>query len=675
MRSHNQTLRRLETGPSITIVLTALLIGVGAVCIAGASGSPDDGARGDLPADVNGDATEPATSSSVDAVAAASVDVVGGPIVATDAAAPTTSSPVADNSDDRDNVDPTDEAGEGEDFAPAVAPTIDLLAEPTTFGGTGSSGASWATLDLQPAGSQASPSPCDLAASQGQTILVTPDAVTLPAAASHFELTITYCGPSASTLTPAAGPGMAGDWKQPPVMQPGETQTATVHVHREDFPVGGFSSHVDFADQHGAETTVPVAGVAFGKFGAAQVSTSLTAGVGAPGCSAACITSAQLTPGLGIADLGLDVETNTPATLSVHLFNQPPMFIDGQPSAAGATPSATSDTLTTSWTTGLDTLQPDTTYHLVIEATDAEQRSHRVVHSFTTLAPQASSFTGNDAEPGCAAGCVTAAQLMATDSFDTVGLHVETHTPAKVVAQVGTGVTWDNGWPIVSGAITDATFNDFVTSWDATFVSLAPETDYIVVVRATDDNGKTDFRVGEFTTAAAPPIDVRVRFEKVLVRWDADSSPINRGELRFAWGIDDLRVGTRGESKHIGGDQITLESDTDGWLVSFTDDEAHLFTLAGGERDPKGVGFVCEAFKSPPGISRWRVQDHHDCDNVKWNTAPMSMTADDIDKLPWCSEYGIDGAAGNRKCHDVDSPNFGDDVPRFAAIVSFDVVN
>ncbi len=463
----------------------------------------------------------------------------------------------------------------------------------------------------------------------------------------------------------------------PFTIEAGQTIDTTVFVDRDQFPIGAFTVDAGLTAATGAVGTVTVHGMSFGPFGAGAASGTLTAGGGAAGCSGSCITSAQLVPGANAADVGLDVTTNVAATFELYVLGGAPMFFNGE--LAGATPVASTSTPASSWSTGLGDLAPDTTYHLALAAIDQQDRTQWATHAFTTL-PAPSQYTGNDPEPGCSAGCVVEAQLSPTDDHDVVGLHVETHTPAKITAQVGTGLKWTDGQPVVTGnTSTDSTFGEYETSWDATFTGLTGDTTYHVLVRATDDNGNTDIRTGQFHTNAAPPVGVIVRFEKLLVRWDADSSKINRGELRFAWGVDDTQLGARGESKHHTGDQITLETDTNGWFVPFEPGEQHLFTLAGGERDPDPWygDAPCEAVEDH-GVHdttpTWRQQDRHDCDNVKWNTAPMWMTAEEIADLPWCSEYGFDGPAGNRKCHDIDSPDYGPDVPRFTSIVSFDVV-
>lgn len=564
---------------------------------------------------------------------------------------------------------PDDEAEEGDDFGPDAPAAIEVLADPVI--GFTDPGSVWTAIDLASVGSF-SPSPCALA---DATLVATPNTVSLPSETDEVEIAVTWCGTTSTTLSVEPGPGVTPDAKEPLTVEPDQTVAVTLFVDRAGFAVGGFETAIDLVAADGSSVVVPVHGMSFGPFGSAAATGTFTAGGGASGCTTSCITSAQLAPTVGANGASLEATTHTPATFELYLFTNGLMFIDGIPVVAGASPIAQSDPGSTSWSTPLDGLEPETTYRLVIAATDAQGRTQLAAHIFSTPALPPSQFAGNDPDPGCGAGCIVNARLSATSGYHTVDLEVETHTPAKIVAQVGTGISWDDGWPTVTGSITDFTYGQYETSWDTSFEGLEGDTDYHVVVRATDDQGRTDIQAGEFHTSAAPPVSVEVRFEKVLVRWDGDRSTVNRGELRFKWGVDDLQVASRGESKHHTGEQIELDDSSDEWLVSFDGDESHLFTLAGGERDPNG-NELCQAQpgENVDGVPRWRWQDFDDC-GIKWNTAPMTMTLAEIDDLPWCWEYNIEGASANHKCHDIDTPNYGNDVPRFTSIVSFDVLD
>jgi hypothetical protein len=94
------------------------------------------------------------------------------------------------------------------------------------------------------------------------------------------------------------------------------------------------------------------------------------------GCATQCITKAWLTPDADSADVDLEVRTATPAAIAVYVSTEPPTDQDGTPAFPGAQPMAdTGDERTTEWQTTLAPLEPGTTYHVIVEATDADGRS------------------------------------------------------------------------------------------------------------------------------------------------------------------------------------------------------------------------------------------------------------------------------------------------------------
>jgi hypothetical protein len=98
------------------------------------------------------------------------------------------------------------------------------------------------------------------------------------------------------------------------------------------------------------------------------------------GCAAQCITTAWITQPQPGADPSIEVKTNVPATVRVYLSEQAPAIAPGgTPQPAGAPVASTGANLTSNWTATFADLKSDTTYHVVVEAHDADGgRSYRV---------------------------------------------------------------------------------------------------------------------------------------------------------------------------------------------------------------------------------------------------------------------------------------------------------
>lgn len=103
------------------------------------------------------------------------------------------------------------------------------------------------------------------------------------------------------------------------------------------------------------------------------------------GCATQCITKAWITPDSDSADVDLEVRTATPAAIEVYASTEPPTDDRGTPTFPGAPPMAdTGGEGTTVWQTTLSPLEPSTSYHVIVEATDADGRSSFQAGRFET---------------------------------------------------------------------------------------------------------------------------------------------------------------------------------------------------------------------------------------------------------------------------------------------------
>jgi hypothetical protein len=110
-----------------------------------------------------------------------------------------------------------------------------------------------------------------------------------------------------------------------------------------------------------------------------------------PGCANECITKALLTPG-DHTSRHLDVESHTPSQFQVFVSTEPPSVDEnGWPSFAETVVWENSGLeFETTWEVDLTGLQPDTTYYIIVQATDANGNVDRRAGEFHT--PQAPEF-------------------------------------------------------------------------------------------------------------------------------------------------------------------------------------------------------------------------------------------------------------------------------------------
>ena len=104
-----------------------------------------------------------------------------------------------------------------------------------------------------------------------------------------------------------------------------------------------------------------------------------------PGCASQCITKAVVTPGEGLAPSHLSVRTHTPAKLQLYISRGAPIWDGEVPHFADVDGARNSgDALVESWETDLTGLDPSTTWHGIVRATDANGHKAYAVGSFVT---------------------------------------------------------------------------------------------------------------------------------------------------------------------------------------------------------------------------------------------------------------------------------------------------
>lgn len=597
-----------------------------------------------------------------------STDVVTtGDVTANTAALGTapTEPPTADTAplDDaaEDAADELDDSGEHTDDSGGGAPP------PDDGGGEGG--------ELEPwGGDTPAPGPCDDVLASGASLLVGPGPAVLPSGQMASAVTITNCADAAVDWTAGTVPGVAlaeesGNLAAGSSSELGFTIDPDAHAPGAiEFKLKvSEPGHNHYVDVHAFRELVG---------SDLAVSLDLTAGEGAGGCANQCITSGRITANATSPDVTLELGLNTAAEITVWISEQEPSVVDGHPAFPGAAPHATTVIAQTAWSTTLGPLQPATTYHLIVAATDEFDHTSYRTGSFRTITPV--ELPGDIASPdgpaGCTAQCITTALVTPQAGTLDMSLHVETHTSAIIDVWVSTDAADLSGdAPTFGDDVPKAATTDGldVTTWDATLDDLLADTTYHIIVRGTDLMGGRSYQVGTFHTADGPRW--LVTFRAIHIVGDGDDTELwNPGELSFRWGFGEHTIGTRGEEKISINNAFAL---SDGprphTSFVFTDEGGFLPVLyvSALERDPDGLNEFCplgSGFQIEAGRS-------DDCD-LKWNVASSGLiTTDGFDSFPRCSQFALDHIA-DQPCLTLEAPDEGSDYPLFWVVVSFEPI-
>ncbi len=102
---------------------------------------------------------------------------------------------------------------------------------------------------------------------------------------------------------------------------------------------------------------------------------------------------------------------------------------------------------------------------------------------------------------GCNNSCISSALLTSNLTTPNVSLEMNTRVPAKMRVFVSTSApTQSDGHPVFAGVTPIAINNTFATSWTALLEPLEPATKYHIIVKATDENGNSQWETSSFTT-------------------------------------------------------------------------------------------------------------------------------------------------------------------------------
>lgn len=518
-------------------------------------------------------------------------------------------------------------------------------------------------VELDPVGDPAPTGPCAALAANGSSLVVGPDPLVLDAGKLSGALTVVNCGNAIINWTASTKPSVslgvaAGS------TSPGQSANLPFTIESDEWEPGAvdFSikvsepGHNHYVDVHAFRPT-------FGK-DVVGGNGSLSGGPDAGGCANQCITKALLQPNMSTPNVSLDIATNTPAKIRVWVSKNAPNVANNVPSFPGnPAPMATSAANVKSYLAKLAPLSAATKYHVIVKATDANDKSSYRTGSFTTIDPVK---PGNLAEPGgpsgCATQCITTALVSAGGDHTVKHLKVVTHTAARMQVRASTAAPkYTNGAPGFEKS--DVWVNsglEYKTSWDTDLTGLAGSTKYHVIVQATDNKDRTSYRVGQFQTPAPPMKKVSYAPAAVHIVYDGDKG-INRGEVSFAFIVDGQLVSTRGEHKQSDGD--TIHYGKTAHVVAGVVDMVPTAYLVGFERDADGLVEFCSMGpdQTTPG---------HDgsCD-LQWNVADTGLTSlAALEGLPSCTSLGAAEQWAGDRCMSLTSTDAGG--VRFTALVA-----
>ncbi len=319
---------------------------------------------------------------------------------------------------------------------------------------------------------------------------------------------------------------------------------------------------------------------------AAAVGPTLTVGTG---CAAQCITRAAVT--VTATSAQVELKTTVLAHLTVYVTRQTAPSTTG-----GLTSSQTRKVYLSPFlpnrTASFEGLEPDTTYTILVKATDLKNQTATRQGTFRTLPVKTTGLGGPDTIDsglGCSVQCITKAQISQkapAASVATVDIATATDARIQLVVSRDKPVQTAGGlaqYDVVSNQISPGLTRSFKVHVDG----LGYGTTYYVVVRAKDAEGRLNTRQGSFRTVSAT---ATVTIHKIKVVDDGDKGS-NTGELYFRlWhGDDPFSSWYSGRKKLDSGDVLGVKTGSNaGYSFQVPANEGATF-------DMRMLGEECDA--------------------------------------------------------------------------------
>lgn len=280
---------------------------------------------------------------------------------------------------------------------------------------------------------------------------------------------------------------------------------------------------------------------------------------------------------------------------------------------------------------------------------------------------------GNDTA-GCSVHCITRAQAL-TLELDSTNVEVEvvTHTPATIEVYVSDQAPQvsDSGRPFFPGVRpSDRTEGDLDEYFATTLTDLAEETEYWMIVRATDEQGRGESVTGSVVTRRLDD-DVEVIFAAIDIIYDGDKGR-NKGELSFMWGVGLQTIGSNGEYHRGDGSRIDLDGQINSYARLDLDGSLQQLWVTGREKDPRQVGqgwSGCHA--------EWQDFTGAGTDDgcgEAWNTTlSIEPTIADIEAMADCTAFDLGDEFDGYRCTRISTVQSFGGIPEFSVVIAFKV--
>ncbi|MEQ1873094.1 MAG: hypothetical protein ABL953_05140 [Ilumatobacteraceae bacterium] len=268
---------------------------------------------------------------------------------------------------------------------------------------------------------------------------------------------------------------------------------------------------------------------------------------------------------------------------------------------------------------------------------------------------------------GCSTDCITRAQIFQSDDTTNIEIEVETNTPAFIAIYVDNEAphVTDDGRPYFPGAQPVVNTHGDLDTWFAdTLADLNEQTEYWIIVRATDTDVRSSYVVGSLVTPYLGN-DVVIAFAAIDIIYDGDHGR-NKGELSFAWYTDLDEVGRNGQYERGDGSRIDLSHlDNVAGVFAMSDGAGPTLQMRGVERDPAPY---CTMGDINPGYGT-----NDDC-GIAWNsTVPFTPTLDDIAMMADCSAFDLGDLYDGWVCTRIATSESHSGIPEFSVVVAFKV--
>lgn len=266
-------------------------------------------------------------------------------------------------------------------------------------------------------------------------------------------------------------------------------------------------------------------------------------------------------------------------------------------------------------------LRPETTYSIVVGATDLKGQSSSRKGTFATLPVKAKDHGGPttfDSGAGCAAQCIQRALFTQAQPAATIA---RLDVRAAVDAKIRLTVSLDRPVPTAAGPsqlriVSKQSSPGLTRSWQTQVGGLMHGTRYWAVVRATDAQGRTSIRQGSFRTVSATAV---VTLHKLRVVADGDKGA-NRGELYFRYyGGGEQQAGSPGWEKIGSGSVVPVriwKQPRPGYTMTFPANGDATF-------DVRVVAEECDALLMKNCLIQASSPDGH---RTAWAGGPLALS-------------------------------------------------